>query len=124
MQVRGIRGAITVIDNTSEAILAATRELLGGILTANPSLDTAGIASALFSVTDDLNEAFPAQAARELGWVKVPMLCFREIPVPDSLPKCIRILIHWNTDVRQEAVKHVYLRGAGTLRPDLEERVP
>jgi chorismate mutase len=123
MQVRGIRGAITVIENTSEAILAGTRELLEGILKSNPSLDTSDIASALFTVTDDLNGAFPAQAARELGWVGVPMLCFREIPVPESLPMCIRILIHWNTGKSQDGIHHVYLEDASSLRPDLKESV-
>ncbi len=118
MTVRGIRGAITVEANTRAAILAATRELLEAILKANPALATEDIASVLFTVTDDLDAAYPALAARQLGWDHVPLMCGREIPVPDGLPRCVRVLVHWNTDLPQSAVHHVYLREAARLRPD------
>ncbi len=119
MSVRGIRGATVVGDDQPKAILQATQELLEGILQANPSLRPEDIASALFTITDDLHSAFPARAAREIGWQRVPLICAQEIPVPDGLQHCIRVLIHWNTDLPAEAVKHVYLRQAASLRPDL-----
>ena len=77
------------------------------------------VASALFTVTDDLASTFPAQGARHMGWGLVPMLCAREIPVPNSLPRVIRVLVHWNTELAQDQITHVYLRGAVKLRPDL-----
>lgn len=83
------------------------------------------IASAVFTVTEDLDAAFPAVAARGLsGWKDVPLLCVREIPVPGSLGHCIRILIHWNTDRPQAEIRHVFLRGARHLRPEWAVRVP
>ncbi len=119
MPVRGIRGATVTIADQPEAILTATKELLEAILRANPSLQNADIASIFFTVSEDLASAYPAQAARELGWGEVPLLCAREIPVPDSLPKCIRVLLHWNTELPQHAIQHVYLGAASELRPDL-----
>ena len=77
------------------------------------------VGSAIFTVTEDLTATFPAQAARQMGWSMVPMMCAREIPVPGSLPKVIRVLVHWNTETPQNDVKHVYLRDAVKLRPDL-----
>ena len=77
------------------------------------------VASALFTVTDDLASTFPAQGARQMGWGLVPMLCAREIPVPNSLPRVIRVLVHWNTEIPQSEITHVYLREAVKLRPDL-----
>jgi chorismate mutase len=77
------------------------------------------IASAFFTVTPDLSSAFPARAARDLGWQHVALLDAQEIPVPGSLPRCVRVLIHWNTHKRQDEVRHVYLRGAASLRRDL-----
>lgn len=123
MNIRGIRGATTVMENNADSIREGTRELLIGILEANPGLDKEEIGSVLFSLSEDLNAAFPAQTAREMGWSLVPMLCFSEIPVPGSLPKCIRVLVHWNTELGQADIHHVYLREARSLRPDLEERV-
>ncbi len=120
MQTRGIRGAITVNADNQEEILSATKELLDSILSANPNLTPDFIASALFTTTADVSSAYPALAARQIGWDSVPMLCAREIPVPGSLPMCIRVLIHWNTDKTQKEIKHIYLRGAKILRPDLE----
>ncbi len=119
MPVRGLRGAITVSADDSEAILAATRELLSNILNANPTLQSEDIASGLFTTTEDLRTAYPAQAAREMGWTQVPMICSREIPVPGSLPLCIRVLLLWNTDLSQHRIRHIYLGAAATLRPDL-----
>jgi len=119
MLVRGIRGATVVKEDQPDQILAATRELLEMILHENPDIDSADISSVIFTVTDDLNSVYPAKAARELGWVQVPLLCAKEIPVPGSLERCIRVLLHWNTYVSQAAVRHVYLREAQMLRPDL-----
>ncbi len=116
--VRGIRGATTVAANTAEQIADATRELLHEIITRN-QLDVRDIAAATFSLTTDLNAAFPASEARALGWTRVPMLCHHEVNVPNSLSRCIRVLALWNTDKAQDEVQHVYLREAKQLRPDL-----
>jgi len=119
MPIRGIRGATTVSADEPDLILQATRELLEAILEENQGMQPEDVASALFTVTDDLASTFPAQAARQMGWGLVPMLCAREIPVPDSLPRVIRVLVHWNTEVPQTEITHVYLRDAVRLRPDL-----
>ena len=118
MHCRGIRGATTVERNTAEAILAATRELLELIVTAN-DLKAEDVASAIFTTTPDLTAAFPAKAAREMGWRDVALLDAQEIPVPGSLERCIRVLVHWNTEKRQDEVVHVYIKGANALRPDI-----
>ena len=114
--VRGIRGATTVRANERAAILAATRELLEHIVRLN-GLDRADVASVWFTTTPDLDAEFPAFAAREIGWEDVPLICGREIPVPGALERCIRVLIHWNTDHVQSDVRHVFLHGARSLRP-------
>ncbi len=119
MTMRGIRGATTVSADQPDLILQATRELLEAILAENEGLQTEDVASAVFTVTDDLTSTFPAQGARQMGWGLVPMICAREIPVPGSLPHVIRVLVHWNTEVPQSEVRHVYLREAVKLRPDL-----
>ena len=119
MTIRGIRGATTISADEKQQVLSTTRELLASILAANPGLRTEDIASALFTVTDDIVSAYPALAARQSGWDQVPMLCTREIPVPEGLPLCIRVLVHWNTETPQKEIKHVYLREAVALRPDL-----
>jgi len=119
MTIRGIRGATTVLEDRPELILAATQQLLMAMNQANPDLRPEDVASAFFTVTDDLAAVHPAQAARKMGWSSVPMMCAREIPVPGSLPRCIRVLVHWNTSTEQRAVKHVYLNEAVSLRPDL-----
>jgi len=119
MTTRGIRGAITVSADQPDLILTATQVLLEAILRANPSLQIEDIASALFTTTDDLVSVYPALAARQMGWEYVPMMCAREIPVPVSLPRCVRVLVLWNTDYAQAAINHVYLREAVSLRPDL-----
>ena len=117
--LRGIRGAITVEHDTAQAIAEATRELLTELLARN-EVALGDIAAATFSLTTDLRAAFPASTARALGWGLVPMLCHPEVPVPDSLPRCIRVLVLWNTDRSQADIQHVYLRDAKQLRPDLE----
>jgi chorismate mutase len=116
MYCRGIRGATTVECNEREAILAATRELLQAIAQQN-ELQVDEIASAIFTVTDDLDAVFPALAARQLGWTEVALMCMREIPVPGSLGRCIRVLLHVNTTRTPSEMRHVYLREAVGLRP-------
>lgn len=118
MPCRGIRGAITVETDSAVAILEATREMLVRIVETN-DVSARDVASALFTATTDLTAAFPAQAARELGWYQVALLDAQEIPVPGSLPYCVRALVLWNTDKAQDEIHHVYLRGAASLRPDL-----
>jgi chorismate mutase len=121
MPLRGIRGATVVPADQADQILEATRQLLQAILEANPTLKAGDIASALFTTTEDLSSAYPAAAARELGWDHVPLMCAREIPVPGSLARCVRVLVHWNTDLPQDEIKHVYLGAAARLRPDLSQ---
>ncbi len=119
MATRGIRGATTIESDTKDNLVSATKELLETILRANPTLQTPDVASVFFTVTDDIFSAYPALAARQIDWDYVPMICAREIPVEGSLPLCVRVLIHWNTDKTQSEIKHVYLRDALQLRPDL-----
>lgn len=122
MAVRGIRGATTVGSNDPDEILAATRELLGEMIACN-AIEAAEVASTIFTTTPDLDAEFPALAARQLGWIDVPLLCGHEMAVPDSLPRCIRVLVHLNTDKSQAQIYHVYLREAVVLRRDLQERL-
>lgn len=122
MTIRGIRGATVTNDDLPDEILNATGELLSAILSANPSLQIDDLCSAIFTLTDDLHSAYPAEAARQLGWHNVPLLCAREIFVPGGLPRCIRVLLHWNTDLSQESIRHVYLGQAACLRPDLASK--
>lgn len=116
--VRGLRGATVAVANTAEAIGAATKELVQALLAEN-QLELESIASIIFTVTGDLNAQFPALAARELGLHHVPLLCAQEIGVPGSQPRCIRVLMHVNTTKSQKEMRHVYLREARALRPDL-----
>lgn len=124
MFVRGIRGAITVEKDTAEEILNATRQLLQAIQEANPSLDPSDLAGVLFTVTNDLQSAFPAQAARQMGWHTVPLMCAQEIPVVESLKYCIRVLLLWNTNYQQNEINHVYLGKAVCLRPEFAKSIP
>jgi len=122
MRFRGIRGAVTVDANTEKAILDATQELLQEMVKAN-EVDADDIAGILFTVTPDLNAAFPAEAGRRLrGWAHVPMMCAQEVPVPSALQRCVRILMFVNTTETASEVRHIYLRGAERLRPDLTTR--
>jgi chorismate mutase len=123
MLVRGVRGATTVENNTRDEILTATRQLFALMIRLN-GIEPEMAASAMFSVTTDLNAEFPALAARQLGWLEVPLLCTYEIDVPGSLRKCIRILINWNTEKPQHDIKHVYIKDAVRLRPDLSKLPP
>jgi chorismate mutase len=119
--VRGIRGATTVARDEPTLILDATQTLLEAIVARN-GIVSKDIASALFTVTPDLISEFPAAAARRMGWTLVPLLNFTEIGVPGRLERCIRVLVHVNTEAAQDAIVHVYLGEAIVLRPDLAER--
>ncbi len=120
---RGVRGATTVPENTRDEILQATRQMLALMIRRN-DIDSKDLASATFTVTKDLDAEFPAYAARQLGWLNVPLLCGYEISVESSLQKCIRVLLHWNTDKTQDEVHHVYIHEAVKLRPDLSKLPP
>ena len=122
MYCRGIRGATTVEQNDREEILTATKELLE-LLIAKNDLQKEDVASVIFSMTDDLDADFPALAARDLGWTEVALICMREIPVPNSLRKCIRILLHVNTERSAGEIQHVYIRGAVKLRPNFRVEI-
>jgi chorismate mutase len=123
MACRGVRGATTVTSNTREEILGETRKLLALIIRFN-DIHPADVASAIFTVTSDLNAEFPALAARQLGWLDVPLLCSYEVDVPGSLRLCVRVLVHWNTDKTQQQITHVYIKEAQRLRPDLSKLPP
>jgi len=117
--IRGIRGAITVRRNTRDEIVSSTLMLLKRLAAVN-KVKIENVASVIFSVTKDLNAEFPAIAARKLGWLFTPLLCTYEIDVPGSLRKCVRVLMHVNSNKPQSRMKHVYLRGAMKLRPDMK----
>jgi len=116
-RLRAIRGAISVDHDESTAIYDATRELLSAIVARN-GVATGDIISVIFTVTADLRSAFPALAARQMGWIDVPLLCTMEIPVPGALGRCIRVLLHVETTRPRSRIEHVYLREAESLRPD------
>ena len=118
MSCRGVRGATTVATNDREEILSATRQLLALMIRLN-GIESRDVASAVFSTTRDLDAEFPALAARQLGWLDVPLMCGHEMAVPGSLPLCIRVMLHWNTEKEQNEIEHVYVREANRLRPDL-----
>ena len=120
MMCRGIRGATTVTENTKEAILEATREMLYIIIRAN-DIHQDDVASAYFTTTVDLDATYPALGARQLGWYDAALLCGHEMQVPGGLPMCIRVLVHWNTRRTADEIVHVYLKGAKNLRPDRKE---
>jgi chorismate mutase len=117
-RIHALRGATTVERDDSPSVLGATRELLE-LLTRRNDITSADVVSALFTVTADLRSEFPARAARELGWLDVPLLCMTEIPVEGSLGRCIRILLHVESRRPRGALRHIYLHGARVLRPDL-----
>ena len=124
MACRGIRGAITVGRNNREEILSATRMLLEAIVEKNnimPANLEHDMVSVIFTATTDLDAVYPAVAARELGWTQVPLLCMQELHVKGSLRMCIRVLLQWNTEREQSDMRHIYLGGARSLRPDLVE---
>lgn len=117
MAFRGVRGATTIEYDDRERVLRATRELLALMIRLN-DISYEDVASAIFTTTSDIHSAFPALAARQLGWLDVPLLCGHEMDVEDALPLCIRILLHWNTEKSQNEIQHVYLHNATALRPD------
>ena len=123
MLCRGVRGATTADANSREEILTATRQLLALMIRIN-GIEPEDVGSAIFSLTRDLDAEFPALAARQLGWLDVPLLCTYEVDVPGSLRKCVRVLIHWNTTKPQDAIRHVYIKEAVKLRPDLSKLPP
>lgn len=114
---RGVRGATTVEHNTREAILSETHELLIQMIEAN-GIRPDDVASAIFTTTPDLTAEYPALAARQLGWHDVALLCAHEMAVPHGLKRCIRILLHWNTEKMASEIRHIYIKGAVNLRPD------
>jgi len=117
MPIRGIRGATVAQANTAEAIRSATRELLVELVAAN-NLDPDDLASVIFTTTPDLTAEPPARAARELGWSEAALLCVSEMETVNGLRRCIRVLIHWNTEKSNAEIRHVYLHDAVQLRPD------
>jgi chorismate mutase len=123
MLCRGVRGATTADSNTRDDILTATRQLLALMIRIN-GIEPEYVGSATFSLTRDLDAEFPALAARQLGWLDVPLLCTYEVDVPGSLRRCVRILVHWNTDKAQREIRHVYIKDAERLRPDLTKLPP
>lgn len=117
--IRGMRGAITVQGNNETEVVEATELLLRKMIEEN-AIEADSVASVFISVTEDLTAAFPAKAMRLIeGWTFVPVMCMREIPVPSSISKCIRVMMHVNTNISQQEIKHVYLKEAISLRPDL-----
>jgi len=120
MAVRGIRGAINIPEDSAAEVLQATTELLEEIIKQN-ELKSPDLASIIFTVTHDIKSIFPANAARSMGLNLVPLLCSLEIGVSGSLPLCIRVLVHVNTNKSQEEIKHVFLRDASKLREDLQK---
>lgn len=118
MPVRGIRGAITVGRDDPAEILDSTRLLLQRMVAEN-RIELDDMASVFFSLSPDLRSEFPAKAARDLGWGLVPLFCARELDIKGGLKRCVRVLIHWNTRKKPGSIRHVYLRDAVSLRPDL-----
>jgi chorismate mutase len=119
MAVRGVRGAPCVSEDNPGLIREAATELMKELLRRNEINDFDDVISAVFTTTEDLVSAFPAEAARAIGMNQVPLLCAREIPVPGSMPRCIRVLLHINTERMPQQIEHVYLREAQKLRPDI-----
>jgi chorismate mutase len=117
--LRGIRGAIQVEDNTGEDILKASIVLMQRLIEAN-NVQAKNVAAVFFTVTSDLNAAFPAEVRKHLGWRSVPFLCSQEIPVPESMQKILRVLVLVETSLEQDEIRHQYLGATAALRPDLE----
>ncbi len=118
--IRGIRGAITVPEDNESVVVSATERLVREMISKN-KIEPEQVASVFISVTKDITSVFPARALRSIeGWKYVPVMCMTEIPVPSSLPLCIRVMMHVNTTAKQNEVQHVYLEGAVVLRPDLK----
>lgn len=118
LKFRGVRGATTVTQNTPEAIWQGARQVLQAVIDANQIVED-DVASVIFTTTPDLNAAYPAKAGRDLGWHRTALMGCQEIDVPDGIPMCIRVLVHWNTEKTLDEITHVYMHGAMALRPDL-----
>jgi chorismate mutase len=119
MKVRAARGAIVVAEDTATSVHASTGRLLASLLERN-GVAHDDLISILFTVTDDLRSAFPAEAARQMGMGDVPLLCAREIPVAGAMPSVVRVLMHFHSERALDEVTHVYLDGAEKLRDDLD----
>lgn len=119
MSVRAARGAIVVARDDPETLLEATARLLSSLIDRN-GVASEDLVSILFTATDDLRSAFPAEAARRMGLAAVPLMCAREIPVEGAMPSVVRVLAHFHSDRRLEEVVHVYLDGAESLRDDID----
>jgi chorismate mutase len=120
MRVRAARGAIIVAEDSAEVVVEATRRLLDQVLARN-HVEKDDLVSILFTVTDDLRSAFPAEAARRMGLGVVPLMCAREIPVAGSMPSVVRVLMHFHSEQGLDEIEHVYLDGAESLRDDLDD---
>lgn len=118
MRVRAVRGAVCVAEDSAEDVLSSTVRLLAEVLRRN-AIEPADIVSAFFTATEDLVATFPAEAARRMGLGGVPLMCAREIPVAGSMPRVVRVLMHFHTERSQAEVVPVYLDGAESLRDDL-----
>ena len=123
MTCRGVRGATTVELNSRDEILSATRQLLALMIRRN-DICKEDVASATFSSTHDLNAEFPALAARQMGWLEVPLLCTNEIDVPGALRRGFRVLVNGNPEKGQDEIDHIYVKDAVRLRPDLSKLPP
>ena len=119
--VYAVRGAITVDENTREAIIESTKELILEVCRENYITDKSQVISVVFTSTSDLTAEFPAKAARTIGWTSVPLICARELEIEGSMKSCIRLLMHFYSNVKNQEIKHIYLKDAKKLRPDLGE---
>jgi len=117
MMIRGVRGATTVPEDEAELIVTATEELLRAMIHEN-AIDEEHVASVTFTTTPDLTAAYPAKAARLIGWTRTALMGMQEMDNPNGLKRCIRVLVHWNTSKTLDEVVHVYMNGAEKLRPD------
>ncbi|KON87238.1 chorismate mutase [Sporosarcina globispora] len=118
--IRGVRGAITIEKNNESEILESTEMLIREMIQEN-KIEAEDVASVFISVTEELTAGFPAKAMRSIeGWTYVPVMCMREIPVEGSLRNCIRVMMHVNSNAPQQNIRHIYLREAIQLRPDLK----
>lgn len=120
--IRGIRGAITITDDTPEEVFAATQQVVQEMTLQN-DIAPDDVASVIISTTPDITSSFPAKAVRTMdGWHYVPVMCTHEMNVPESMPYCIRVMMHVNTNAGQQDIVHVYLNEAVMLRPDLVKK--
>ena len=119
-RVRAVRGATTVDVDTRQQVIERTKELVREVVTRN-AVDPEDLISILFTATDDISSAFPAEAAREAGFTRVPLMCARELDIVDGIERCIRVMVHIHTELGAEDLRHPYLHGARQLRTDLPE---